>query len=292
MELLVFLTKNAGTVVSRRQILDAVWQQDFVSDAAISGTIAKLRKALDDDARNPRYIDTLSMRGYRLLTEPIDVLEVASRPGGSFRVGDWLVEPSLNRMTRNGDTIELDRSTMDVLLCLAERAGEPVSRNELIDRVWSTESVSDFTVGRRIAELEDALGNGANNPGYIEAVPDGGYRLAAAVGFTDPGTTVTPFPAAHVEPDRGPYPGLSAYTADDTDVFFGREAEIATLWRKISSRRLLAVIGPSGVGKSSFVRAGVIPTAPRGWGSLICAPGEAPFMSLARALVPELAGDA
>ncbi len=64
------------------------------------------------------------------------------------------------------------------------------------------------------------------------------------------------------------------------------------MWRRISSRRLLAVIGPSGVGKSSFLRAGVIAAAPPGWRTLICTPGEAPFMGLARALVPELAGDA
>ena len=51
------------------------------------------------------------------------------------------------------------------------------------------------------------------------------------------------------------------------------------------------MIGPSGVGKSSFLRAGVIPAAPEGWGILICQPGEAPFAALARALVPEFEGD-
>ena len=63
------------------------------------------------------------------------------------------------------------------------------------------------------------------------------------------------------------------------------------MWRKITIRRLLAVIGPSGVGKSSFLRAGVIPAKPEGWGVLVCQPGEAPFAELARALVPEFDGD-
>ena len=292
MELLLFLSENAGSVVSRRQILDAVWQQEFVSDATVSGTIAKLRKALGDDARHPRYIETLSKRGYRLLPSPIDVLDVASRPGGVFRVGEWLVEPGQNRMSRDGATVDLDHSTMDVLLCLAERAGEPVPKDELVDRVWRTESVSDFTVGRRIAELREALGDSSHTPSYIEAVPERGYRLAAAVALTEPDANVTPFPTVQVDSEREPYPGLATFTANDTEVFFGREAETAAMWRRISSRRLLAVIGPSGVGKSSFLRAGVIPAAPQGWRSLICAPGEAPFMSLARALVPELAGDA
>jgi DNA-binding winged helix-turn-helix (wHTH) protein/WD40 repeat protein len=292
MDLLVYLAENAGEVVSRRQILDAVWQQAFVSDATISGTVARLRSALGDDARNPIYIETLSKRGYRLLQHPVDVLEVAARPGGTFRVGDWLVEPSLNRMTRGDATVELERSTMDVLLCLAERAGQPVPREELVDRVWQTESVSDFTVGRRIAELEDALGGGGGNPGYIETIPDGGYRLAAAVALTEHDANVTSFPGARPEPERDPYPGLSAFTEADSDIFFGREAETAAMWRRISGRRLLAVVGPSGIGKSSFLRAGVIAAAPVGWRALICTPGEAPFMALARALVSELAGDA
>jgi DNA-binding winged helix-turn-helix (wHTH) protein/WD40 repeat protein len=292
MDLLVYLAETAGEVVSRRQILDGVWQQEFVDDVTLSSSIARLRKALDDDARNPRYIETLSKRGYRMLPRPVDMLEVASRPGGAFRIGDWLVEPSLNRMSRGDSTVQLEQSTMDVLLCLAERAGEPVPRHELVDRVWRTESVPELTVSRRIAELQEALGDSAHNPGYIETVPEGGYRLAAAVAIAEPSATVTPFPAARTDSERDPYPGLSAFTAADADLFFGRETETAAMWRRITSRRLLAVIGPSGVGKSSFLLAGVIPAAPPGWRALICAPGEAPFMALARALVPELEGDA
>ena len=292
MELLVFLAEHAGEVVSRRQILDEVWPQEFVADATLSGAIAKLRRAFGDDAHSPRFIETLSKRGYRMLTRPIEVLEVASRPGGAFRIGDWLVEPGRNRMSRTGATVELERSTMDILLVLAERAGETVPQGELVDRVWRTESVSDFTVSRRIAELQEAFGDRGANPGYIENVPEGGYRLAAAVGFTEPRATVMPFPDSQVHAQRDPYPGLAAFTAADAEVFFGREAETAAMWRRISGRRLLAVIGPSGVGKSSFVRAGVIAAAPPGWRTLICTPGEAPFIALARALVPELAGDA
>ncbi len=180
MELLVFLAENAGEVVSRQQLLDAVWQKEFVSDATVSGIIAKLRKAFGDDARSPRYIETLSKRGYRLLSRPLDVLEVAAQPGGAFRIGDWLVEPSRNRLSRGDTTVELERSIMDLLLVLAERAGEPVSPRELVDRVWRTESVPDRTVGHRIAELRDALGDGGGNPGYIETVPDA--RLPAGGG--------------------------------------------------------------------------------------------------------------
>ena len=60
--------------------------------------------------------------------------------GGPFRLGDWLVEPSLNRLSRGDTTIQLELKVMDVLVCLAERAEEVVPRRignheELIARL-------------------------------------------------------------------------------------------------------------------------------------------------------------
>ena len=91
--------------------------------------------------------------------------------------------------------------------------------------------------------------------------------------------------------DRSPYPGLASFTERDAAFFFGREAEVEALWQRLQNRRLLAVIGPSGTGKTSLVRAGVIASRPAGWSALVCTPGAAPFRALGRALAPELAGD-
>jgi WD40 repeat protein len=91
---------------------------------------------------------------------------------------------------------------------------------------------------------------------------------------------------------RGPYPGLSAFTEADAGRFFGREAEVESLWSKLRQRKLLALIGPSGAGKTSFVRAGLAPSRPSGWGALVATPGGAPMRALAEALVEELPSDA
>ena len=56
---------------------------------------------------------------------------------------------------------------------------------------------------------------------------------------------------------RRPYPGLSSFAEADAGRFFGREAEFEALWERMRSRKPLAVIGPSGAGKTSLVRAGV-----------------------------------
>jgi WD40 repeat protein len=91
--------------------------------------------------------------------------------------------------------------------------------------------------------------------------------------------------------ERSPYPGLQSFTEKDASVFFGREREVEELWGRIRNRGLLAVIGPSGAGKTSFVRAGVVANRPEGWAVVACTPGTAPERSLAHALAPELAGD-
>jgi DNA-binding winged helix-turn-helix (wHTH) protein/WD40 repeat protein len=213
--------------------------------------------------------------------------------GGTFRLGDWLVEPRLNRLTRDDESIQIELKMMDVLVCLAEHAGELVERQHLIDTVWATEFISENILTRAIAELRNVLGDDAKNPSFIETIHRRGYRLIAPVEVVlsdEPAAAkVARFPVSEksFEDERSPYPGLSAFTENDAEFFFGREAEVTQLWRNLTARRLLAVIGPSGAGKSSLLRAGLIPAAPDGWATLICQPGEAPFAALAVTLAPE-----
>jgi DNA-binding winged helix-turn-helix (wHTH) protein/WD40 repeat protein len=213
--------------------------------------------------------------------------------GEPFLIGGWRVEPTLNRLVRGGESLQLEHKAMDVLLCLVEHAGELVGKHDLLDAVWQTEYVSDNSLQRRIADLREALGDNAQQPRYIETIRKRGYRLIAEISGVDDEAAAPALPGTP-DPDdeeRNPYPGLSAFTESEADVFFGREREITALWRKIASRRLLAVIGPSGIGKSSLLRAGVAARAPPGWRVLVLTPGEDPTMSLARALAPDFAGD-
>lgn len=91
--------------------------------------------------------------------------------------------------------------------------------------------------------------------------------------------------------ERKPYPGLSAFTEQDTQYFFGRELEVETVLNKLQEMHLMAIIGPSGAGKTSFLRAGLIPKLPTGWCSVFTQPGDAPLVHLGQSLATEFSGD-
>lgn len=84
-----------------------------------------------------------------------------------------------------------------------------------------------------------------------------------------------------------PYPGLTAFDEAHSQVFFGREEFVESLLRALRNHRLVAIVGPSGVGKTSVLRAGLIPALlrqapPPHVGYM--RPGVAPFRSIASAL--------
>jgi eukaryotic-like serine/threonine-protein kinase len=93
--------------------------------------------------------------------------------------------------------------------------------------------------------------------------------------------------------DESPYPGLSAFQESDADRFFGRASDVLRLTARLRDHPIVAVVGPSGVGKSSFVRAGVIPalkSSGEPWEVLVMRPGRSPMSSLASAVSQVLLG--
>jgi DNA-binding winged helix-turn-helix (wHTH) protein len=108
-----------------------------------------------------------------------------ARPAGSFTVGDWLVVPSLNRLTRGDESVQIELKLMEVLVHLAERPGELVSKRDLMDAVWQVEVISDGTLTRAVALLRKALGDNARSPRFIETIPKRGYRFIAPVEILD-----------------------------------------------------------------------------------------------------------
>src|ERR1041385_8343341 len=109
----------------------------------------------------------------------------------SFSVGEWTAEPSRNLLLRGDEQVRVEPRVMDVLVCLAERADQPVSKEDLIERVWNGRSVTDDVLTGTIYALRKVFGDGARQPRYIETVSRRGYRLIAPVQFI----TQAPAPA-------------------------------------------------------------------------------------------------
>jgi TolB-like protein/DNA-binding winged helix-turn-helix (wHTH) protein/Flp pilus assembly protein TadD len=97
-----------------------------------------------------------------------------------FRVGAWLVEPQLNRLSTNGKAVHLEPKVMQVLICLAE-SGAVVSKDKLMRAVWADAFVTEDVLTRSISELRKAFADDARNPQYIQTIPKSGYRLLVPV---------------------------------------------------------------------------------------------------------------
>ncbi len=93
-----------------------------------------------------------------------------------FRLGDWLVDPSLGRIFRGETTVHLELRVMDVLVCLAGHSTGVVPRRQLMTEVWGAADISDNTLTRAIADLRVALHDDARHPSYIETIHRRGYR--------------------------------------------------------------------------------------------------------------------
>lgn len=91
---------------------------------------------------------------------------------------------------------------------------------------------------------------------------------------------------------ESPYAGLTAFQEADANRFFGRSRDVATVIARLPDHPLLGIVGPSGVGKSSFVRAGVIPALKQSgeeWESFVVRPGRQPLAALVRVLASAVA---
>jgi DNA-binding winged helix-turn-helix (wHTH) protein/Tfp pilus assembly protein PilF len=94
-----------------------------------------------------------------------------------FVIGEWTVMPSRNLIERQGQQLHLEPRVMDVLVYLARRNGEAVSKDELATHVWKSQFISDETLTVTIYALRKALGDDARRPRYVQTVSRRGYRL-------------------------------------------------------------------------------------------------------------------
>jgi DNA-binding winged helix-turn-helix (wHTH) protein/Tol biopolymer transport system component len=116
-------------------------------------------------------------------------LKLGGGVNSDFELGPWVVQPTLNSVSRDGQSTHVEPKAMEVLVCLARQGESVVSKEELLRQVWPATFVGDDVLFRCISELRRALKDDAKAPQVIETIPKRGYRLLAKVGLTAGGTT-------------------------------------------------------------------------------------------------------
>lgn len=121
-----------------------------------------------------------------------------------FRVAGWLIEPLRLRVSRGDAAHLLEPKVMQVLVVLAHHAGDPVTRDLLMDTVWAGTVVTDDVLTRAVSELRKLFGDDPRRPHLIETIPKIGYRLIAPVEPVPLAATPPPAPALPPPPAAMP----------------------------------------------------------------------------------------
>jgi Tol biopolymer transport system component/DNA-binding winged helix-turn-helix (wHTH) protein len=100
---------------------------------------------------------------------------------GDFRIGDWLIHPTVNSIERDGETVHLEPKVMQVLVALASEPGEVVTREHIRSAIWPDVFVGEDVLIRAISELRRVFSDDPRAPHAIETIPKVGYRLIAQV---------------------------------------------------------------------------------------------------------------
>src|SRR6266513_1862530 len=148
------------------------------------------------------------------------------------------------RLLLEGDTpVRLGSRAFDILAALVERSGEVIDKDELKSRTWPKTFVEDANLKIQVSALRRALGDGQGGNRYIATIPGRGYNFVAPVRFEKlaPAATIASA-AAHNLP-------LAATR------MIGREEVVATLVSRLSLERLLTIVGPGGIGKTTVALA-------------------------------------
>jgi predicted ATPase/DNA-binding winged helix-turn-helix (wHTH) protein len=141
------------------------------------------------------------------------------------------------------EPLQLGGRALDILIALVERAGEVVTRKELISRVWPDVTVEEANLRVHIAGLRKVLGDGSGGARYVANVPGRGYCFVAHVTLSASHRSFPPTQPAII--DR-----LRKLPARLTRMF-GRDDTVRALSAQLMRRRFVSIVGPGGMGKTT-----------------------------------------
>jgi predicted ATPase/DNA-binding winged helix-turn-helix (wHTH) protein len=162
--------------------------------------------------------------------------------------GPFELHPVRRLLLEAGKPLRLGSRAFDILVALAQRAGEVVGKDELIARVWPGTSVEEANLRVHVAALRKALGDGRPGLRFVANVPGRGYCFVAPV----TATSQEPRPAAGPDPAE---PGRARNVPAPLTRAIGRADEVRALAAQLPRRRFVTVAGPGGIGKTTVALA-------------------------------------
>lgn len=171
-----------------------------------------------------------------------------SRSSGAIvSFGSFRLDIARRLLLRNGEPVRIGSRALDLLIVLVERAGDIVSRYELLDLVWQGVVVDEAGVRVQMASLRRVLDDGRDGARYIVNVAGRGYSFVAPV-MQDDGQAGAVTALVQESRSLGRAPPLPRS-------LIGREAVIDSLSELLLGRRFVSIVGSAGIGKTTVAAA-------------------------------------
>jgi len=167
-------------------------------------------------------------------------LELDSAVGERLKFGEFELAPVARVLWRRGEQVRLGSRALDILIALASRPGQILSKDDLTKLVWRGALVDETGLRVGISAVRKALGTGGDR--YIATVPGRGYCFVLDVETTAAKPAPEPPHFKRLKPQRVP-----AQIAR----IIGRDEVIVALAAEATRRRLLSLVGPGGIGKTT-----------------------------------------
>src|ERR1700688_3588263 len=161
-----------------------------------------------------------------------------------LKFGRFELSSSERVLRREGEALPLGGRALDILIYLAERPGEVIAKQELMDRVWADVTVEEGSLRVHVAAIRKALGDGQFGNRYIANIKGRGYSFVGIVVSLAGGTESTNAKFRH----QGRLPVRPI-------MMIGRETVVSEVSDKLRDERFVTLLGPGGIGKTTIVLA-------------------------------------
>jgi predicted ATPase/DNA-binding winged helix-turn-helix (wHTH) protein len=156
--------------------------------------------------------------------------------------GPFRLSPTERLLARAGAPLKLSDRALDILIVLAEYAGQVVSKKNLIARVWPDTTVDEGNLRFHIASLRKVLTDGKSGARYVTTIPGRGYCLVAPVFRSSALRLLTTKPLLAPRSN-----GLPARLTR----MVGRDETVQNISAQLAAKRFVSIIGPGGIGKTT-----------------------------------------